>query len=60
MDDFLAGEGGPGEKNAKHLLSKDIYSNLEHSCRYYHIDKLNNMTKIIFLIDHIGIILIIT
>ena len=28
MDDFLAGEGGLDEKNAKRLLSKDIYSNL--------------------------------
>ena len=45
MDDFLAGEGGLGEKNAKQLLSKDIYSNLEHSCGYYNIDKFNNMTK---------------
>ena len=45
MDDFLAGEGGRGEKNAKHLLSKDIYSNLDHSCGYYDIEKFNNMTK---------------
>ena len=45
MDDFLAGEGGLGEKNAKQLLSKDIYSNLEHSCGYYNIDKFNNMTQ---------------
>ena len=29
MFDFLAGEGGLDEKNAKHLLSKYIYSNLE-------------------------------
>ena len=45
MDDFLAGEGGLDEKNAKRLLSKDIYSNLEHSCGYFNIDKFNNMKQ---------------
>ena len=45
MGDFLAGEGRLDEKNAKRLLSKDIYSNLEHSCGYYNIDKFNDMTK---------------
>ena len=45
MDDFLAEEGGLDEKNAKRLLSKDIYSNLEHSCGCFNVDKFNNMTK---------------